>query len=224
MGLDLNKLLDFSKFIHPKVCILQCFGMNKLLGQILAVGRAIRTKSLSLFVLFVAELCVNAHFLRADVCQQVEDVNYSHSQPRIRLFLARVPGGSVRRADLIAELIADLNAICAICRSYIGHIWAIHKLYISHVQPTVQATDGPYPVSRKWGQRPKAAAPHFLHIYYGHLWPVPTVGCTWLMYSLCMARIWPMYDLHMAHIAFRSAKDTDLQGTLASKSLVCCRK
>ena len=28
-------------------------------------------------------------------------------------------------------------------RSYIGHIWAIHKLYISHVQPTVQATDGP---------------------------------------------------------------------------------
>ena len=31
----------------------------------------------------------------------------------------------------------------AIYRSYIGHIWAIHKLYISHVQPTVQATDGP---------------------------------------------------------------------------------
>ena len=37
----------------------------------------------------------------------------------------------------------------AIYRSYIGHIWAIHKLYISHVQPTVQATDGPYPISRK---------------------------------------------------------------------------
>ena len=55
MGLGLNKLLDFSKCIHPKVCILQCFGMNKLLGQILAVGRAIRTKSLSLFVLFVAD-------------------------------------------------------------------------------------------------------------------------------------------------------------------------
>ena len=50
VGLGLNKLLDFSKFIHPKVCILQCFGMNKLLGQILAVGRAIRTKSLSLLV------------------------------------------------------------------------------------------------------------------------------------------------------------------------------
>ena len=33
--------------------------------------------------------------------------------------------------------------ICSICRSYIGHIWAIHKLYISHVQPTVQATEGP---------------------------------------------------------------------------------
>ena len=25
-----------------------------------------------------------------------------------------------------------------------------------------------------------------------------TVGCTWLMYSLCMAHIWPMYDLYMA--------------------------
>ena len=59
MGLGLNKLLDFSKCIHPKVCILQCFGMNKLLGQILAVGRAIRTKSLSLFVLFVADSGVN---------------------------------------------------------------------------------------------------------------------------------------------------------------------
>ena len=57
MGLGLNKLLDVSKFIHPKVCMLLCFGMNKLLGQILAVGRAIRTKSLSLFVLFVAEKC-----------------------------------------------------------------------------------------------------------------------------------------------------------------------
>ena len=27
-----------------------------------------------------------------------------------------------------------------------------------------------------------------------------TVGCTWLMYSLCMAHIWPMYDLYMAYI------------------------
>ena len=35
--------------------------------------------------------------------------------------------------------------------------------------------------------------PHFLQIYY-----VPsvacTLGCTWLMYSLCMAHIWPMHD------------------------------
>ena len=30
-------------------------------------------------------------------------------------------------------------------RSYIGHIRSIHKLYISHVQPTVRATDGLYP-------------------------------------------------------------------------------
>ena len=51
--------------------------------------------------------------------------------------------GLIAIPDLNAELIADLNAICAICRSYIGHIWAIHKLYISHVQPTVQATEGP---------------------------------------------------------------------------------
>ena len=36
-----------------------------------------------------------------------------------------------------------------IYRSYIDHIWAIHKLYISHGQPTIQATDGPYPISRK---------------------------------------------------------------------------
>ena len=57
----------------------------------------------------------------------------------------------MRGEDLIAELIADLNAICAICQSYVGHIWAIHKLYISHVQPTVQAIDGPYPIFRKRG-------------------------------------------------------------------------
>ena len=69
-------------------------------------------------------------------------ISYSAMQPQITLFLARVPWWSVRWADLIA----DLNAICAICRSYIGHIWAIHKLYISHVQPTVQATDAPYPI------------------------------------------------------------------------------
>ena len=36
-----------------------------------------------------------------------------------------------------------------------------------------------------------------------------------------MAHIWPMYDLHMAHIAFRSAirsaQRTDHQGTLGEK-------
>ena len=41
---------------------------------------------------------------------------------QITFFSARIPWLSVRGADLIAELIADLNAICAICRSYIGHI------------------------------------------------------------------------------------------------------
>ena len=48
----------------------------------------------------------------------------------------------------------------------------------------------------------EAAAPHFLHIYYGPS-VACTVGCTWLMYSLCMAHIWPMYDLHMARRAPR---------------------
>ena len=55
VGLGLNKLLDFSKFIHPKMCILQCFGMNKLLGQIPAVRCEIWTESLSLSVFFVAD-------------------------------------------------------------------------------------------------------------------------------------------------------------------------
>ena len=52
----------------------------------------------------------------------------------------------------------------------------------------------------KYGENdPEAAAPHFLDIGYGPS-VACTVGCTWLMYSLCMAHIWPMYDLHMAHI------------------------
>ena len=43
----------------------------------------------------------------------------------------------------------------------------------------------------------EAAALLFFHIYYGP--PVAcTVGCAWLMYSLCMVHIWPMYDLYMA--------------------------
>ena len=69
-----------------------------------------------------------------------------------------------------------------------------------------------------------AAAPHFLDIGYGPS-VACTVGCTWLIYSLCMARLWPMYDLHMTHIAFRSAissgirsaRRTDHQGLLANK-------
>ena len=44
-----------------------------------------------------------------------------------------------------------------------------------------------------------AAAPHFPDIGYGPS-VACTVGCTWLMYSLCMAHVWPMYDLHMAQI------------------------
>ena len=73
---------------------------------------------------------------------------------------------------------------------------------------------------KKMGGGGFAAAPHFLDIGYGPS-VACTVGCTWLMYSLCMAHIWPMYDLHMAHIAFRSAirsaQRTDHQGTLGEK-------
>ena len=52
---------------------------------------------------------------------------------RSHFFFARVPW-VIYGADPIAELIADVTAICAICGSYIGHTWAIRKLYISHVQ------------------------------------------------------------------------------------------
>ena len=65
-----------------------------------------------------------------------------------------------------------------------------------------------------------ATDPHFLDVGYGPS-VACTLGCTWLTYSLCMAHIWPMLDLHMAHIAFRSAirsaQRTDHQGTLAKK-------
>ena len=88
----------------------------------------------------------------------------------------------------------------AIYRPYIGHTQAIHKLYISHVQPTVQATDGPYPYLENGGGGRRPPPPHFLHIYYGP-YVACTVGCTWLMYSLCMAHILPMYDLYMDYMA-----------------------
>ena len=49
------------------------------------------------------------------------------------------------------------------------------------------------------GAAAEGRRPHFLHIYYGPS-VACTVGCTLLMYSLCMAHIWPMYDLYMAYI------------------------
>ena len=49
------------------------------------------------------------------------------------------------------------------------------------------------------GGRRRSRHPHFLYVYYGPS-VACTVGCTWLMYSLCMAHIWPMYDRHMAHM------------------------
>ena len=95
-----------------------------------------------------------------------------------------------RRQELA---ISERSAIYKLYRSYIGHIW----LHISHVQPTVQATDGPYPYPENWGGSQRPPTPHFLHIHYG-----PAVACTvdwrWLMYSLCMAHIWLMYELYVA--------------------------
>ena len=61
--------------------------------------------------------------------------------PRIAHYVCTLKS---RRTSKYTKLdIYENTAILAIYRSYIGHIWAIHKLYISRVQPTVQATDGP---------------------------------------------------------------------------------
>ena len=65
----------------------------------------------------------------------------------------------------------NVGPYIAIYRSYIGHIWAIHKLYISHVQPAVQATDGPYPISRKWGAAKPLPTIFFILIMV-HMWLV----------------------------------------------------
>ena len=70
----------------------------------------------------------------------------------------------------------------------------------------------------------EATIPHLLDMGYGPS-VACTVGCTWFMYSLCMAHVWSMYDLHMAHIVFRSAISsairsaprTDHQGILAEE-------
>ena len=45
---------------------------------------------------------------------------------------------------------------------------------------------------------------HFLSIRDG-----PSVacilGCTWLMYSLCMAHLWSIYDLYMVNMTYMSS-------------------
>ena len=53
--------------------------------------------------------------------------------------------------------------------------------------------------------------PHFLYIGYGPS-VACTVGCTWLMYSLCMAHIWPMYDLYMVYT-----------WPIYGPTLICCK-
>ena len=124
-------------------------------------------------------------------------------RPQITLFSARVPSWSVRWADLIAGLITDLNAICAICRSYIGHTWAIHRLHINHVQPTVQATDGPYPISRKWGWQRRSRHPPFS---LNFLWSICGPYCrlymayVQLMYGTYMAHVWTTYGTYRVQI------------------------
>ena len=67
----------------------------------------------------------------------------------------------------------------------------------------------------------EAAAPHFLHIYYGPS-VACTVGCTWLMYSLCMAHIWPMYDLHMARRAPRDLSPLIYRTVVDCSGLLRC--
>ena len=52
------------------------------------------------------------------------------------------------------------------------------------------------------GLRP--APIRFLEIGYGPSVAV-TVGCTWIMYSLYMAHIWPLYDVYIAYVICISA-------------------
>ena len=89
----------------------------------------------------------------------------------------------------------EIQIIPAIYRLHMGHIWAVHKPYTAHST----GHRWTIPNIQKMGSGGEAAAPHFLHIYYGPS-VACTVGCTWLMYSLCMAHIWPMYDPYMAYI------------------------
>ena len=42
--------------------------------------------------------------------------------------------------------------------------------------------------------------PTFVLVHYGPS-VAHTVGCTWILYSVCMAHIWSMYDLYMAYVA-----------------------
>ena len=89
-----------------------------------------------------------------------------------------------------------------LCRSCIGHIWAIHNLYISHVQPTY-STGHTWTIRniQKMGGRRQSHSQPFLYIYHGPSLAC-TVGCTGLMYSLCMAHVWSTCDLYIAYITF----------------------
>ena len=75
------------------------------------------------------------------------------------------------------------------------------------------------------GGRRLRRRPHFLDIGYGPS-VACTVGCTWLMYSLCMAHIWPMYDLYMAYIwpYLRQAVRQALRQTLRQAYVVAITK
>ena len=63
--------------------------------------------------------------------------------------------------------------ICTICRSYICHIWAIHKLYISHAQPTVQYRPQMDHTQHPENEGPRRSRrPIFFIFIVVHLWPV----------------------------------------------------
>ena len=97
------------------------------------------------------------------------------------------------------------------CMSMWNHIW-LHMSMVKNHGPVnipnlaymeIQAIEDIYSTGHRWtiinmkkmGDGGFAAAPHFLDIGYGPS-VACIVGCTWLMYSLCMAYVLPIYGLY----------------------------
>ena len=84
-------------------------------------------------------------------------------------------------------------------RSYIGHKWAIHKLYISHVQPTVQATYGPYPYLGSGWRLPPPFSPYLLWSICGLYYRL-YMTYVQLMYGPYMAYVWHLWPIYGPYI------------------------